>query len=125
MNVVVLALGDIGGDGHGLTREYRVSCNLTADELFKSFEIGEAIAGVKFAEAFDEYEASTLDAAMNEQLSKFIDTGCPQGDDAHLWAESYIHIWVQLARLGNPDLEIDYLPHETTIHIGGYGLFSN
>ncbi len=140
MNVVVLSVGDPGGDGHGIHSNVRISCNLTSKELEAAFKKGEEIIGIRFADQFSEYDSRQLPPDMIKKMSKFFDTGfddladhVPNLDDddydegdygfgEDIFSDDYINLWLKIAKVGNPQLAYEFCEQEQGIDIGGYGI---
>ena len=123
MNRFKLIVGDWSHDGHGMTQEFIIESNISIYDLRLAYIAGEEIIGVSFSKFFSNYDQSFMSKDLEEKLSKYIDLSIFDLDQ-DLDPEEYIHIWLQIAKIGRPDFEyksVDYNIPE--MEIGGYGLF--
>ena len=135
MHTITLITGDWSGDGHEKTDSVTIYSNLNMKELEAAFTRGEQVIGINFADQFSEYEARTLPYEMIQKMSKHFDTGfdVPQDIDPNevdsscydemLYSREYTHFWLEIAKIGNPELVYEYCKTGPTLSIGGYGLF--
>lgn len=135
MHTITLITGDWSGDGHEKTDSITISSNLNMKELEAAFTRGEQVIGINFADQFSDYEANTLPCEMIQKMSKHFDTGfnVPQDIDPDevdssrydetLYSNDYTHLWLEIAKIGNPELVYEYCKTGLTLSIGGYGLF--
>lgn len=126
-NIICLDLGDWSGDGHGITSSIYIKSSLSKEELEIAYREGTKIVGFDFInEVTEEYEDSTLKLEHQQKLyEKGIDIwgGEPTEDIEYLETRTFAEIYLEICKLGISvfNYEIFRLP---TLHIGGYGLFS-
>jgi len=130
MTRVSLLMGDDSKDGHGETESLLVEVNVTLKGLEKAYKKGARKLGYDFeVKAASEYGKRKLSKKVFEKL-KELGWSVPAGFERCgrvLDTDTYADIWIFLAKLGDPELEvyvqtpdgIDELP------IGGYALFGN
>lgn len=135
MHTITLLTGDPGGDGHEKTDSVVITSNLSPKELEEAFIRGEKVIGIDFANQFRDYESNQLPFEMIQKMSKHFDTGfnVPQDIDPNevdssrydetLCSSEYTDLWLEIAKIGNPELVYEYCKTGPTLAIGGYGLF--
>ena len=134
MHTITLLTGDPGGDGHEKTDSIMITSNLSPKELEEAFIRGEKVIGIDFANQFRDYESNQLPFEMIQKMSKHFDTGydIPEdidSDDVNssydetLRSNDYTHLWLEIAKVGNPELVYEYCNTGYHLEIGGYGLF--
>ena len=135
MHTITLITGDWSGDGHEKTDSVTISSNLSPKELEEAFIRGEKVIGIDFANQFRDYESNQLPFEMIQKMSKHFDTGydVPQDIDPSevdssrydetLYSNDYVHLWLEIAKIGNPELVYEFCKTGLTLSIGGYGLF--
>ena len=125
MPVVRLIVGDYDGEGHERTtgRTYEVNC--TVKQLERAYKKGAKLINYDF-------ELKVANEAGKEKLPKKVLTTLvehgwmPSADLAktrELDVDAYVDIWLFLAKLGNPKLEIKDSSVPAELPIGGYGLY--
>lgn len=136
MNTITLVVGDWSHDGHNMTQNFIIRCNLTVKELDKAYKAGVKKVKVDLTEDvardYEDYVLSKADA------QKFAKTGFefteklfePSEDEDGAYnivfgCESFGALWLHIAKVGNPKLKWQEADEErATINIGGYGLFT-
>lgn len=128
MNRISLLMGDGSKDGHGETESLLIEVNVTRKKLEKAYKKGARKLGYDFeVKAASEYGKRKLTKKVFKKL-KELGWPVPAGFERCgllLDTDTYADIWIFLAKLGNPELEVyvqtpdgvDELP------IGGYALF--
>ena len=127
MDVITLIVGDLG-DGHEKKEETSILCNLTNNELEDAFTEGEKIIGIRFSDQFSDYRECKLPASMIKKMSKFFDIDfvgkdLKDSDYIILMCREYLHLWLKIAKVGNPQLVYEICKSNPYVYIGGYGLF--
>jgi hypothetical protein len=123
MHRIKLVVGDYSCDGHGRSEDFYILSNLAHKELTSAFYKGEEIIGISFYDQLSEYDTRHLDQHTIDKMAMYFDV---YGIDADYWIQphEYVDYWLQIAKVGNPDLKFDYDDgSEPIIEIGGYGLF--
>ena len=121
--IVNLIVGDWSLDGHNQTSSVTIESNLSKSEIKEAYKAGTAIVGFdlssKVCIEYEDYKIS------EEHLSKLEKCGITvELDDGDLNAETFALIYLDIAKLGNPDSEFVIVSSKAAINIGGYGLFS-
>lgn len=123
-----LIVGDWSHDGHGTTETVIVYANVDSRSLKNAFTKGSNdLLGFDFSEkCCDEYEN---DSIPPEVAQKLIDAGYETafeeyktGEKMNFDVDEFAHVWMFLAKIGNPEIEYVFIKNEN-INIGGYGLF--
>jgi len=131
LRLVNLVIGANYGVGHGMRCIMLVNSSLNIDELSEAYKRGERKLGFNFQFAVAH---KPNDCALSrEQHDQLVKAGIPMqdlngdvleqyGSEYGLTPVSYLHIWLHIAKLGDPtlDWEMAKLPQ---LHIGGYGLY--
>lgn len=121
MHIITFVIGDWSDDGHGKTRELLFQSNLSKIEVENAYVEGTKLINFDFSEKVAvEYQNPELPAKYLKILNDFGAKLHPKLED--LDYESFADIWMFIAKLGRPDLEIKML-NKNSIDIGGYGLF--
>ena len=125
MNTITLIVGNLKFDK---TRQTDICCNLTNNELEDAFRKGEEIIGIRFNDQFSDYGSYELPVSMIKKMSKFFDTGfddlTSEDEDAeYIDCREYLHLWLKIAKVGNPKLDYEFCKSNPSLYIGGYGLF--
>jgi hypothetical protein len=132
---VKFMVGDWSHDGHSQDDSFIVDVNLTQQELDAAFLNGCALMELDAAQCkslsflfCNEYEDSTIP-------QKFIDGMNKVGLDPDNYFENYdgkysgetntFHLlWLDVAKIGNPNLVYQECVSDRVYRIGGYGLYS-
>lgn len=133
LHTINLVVGDWSHDGHSKTETVTILSNLDKKALEKAYKKGSKKVGFDLeTDVCADYE----DMSMSEDISEKLKAA---GIKPHDYVEedeaglsfSYNHeafatLWLDIARLGNPDLKYEITAdNNTTINIGGYGLLGN
>lgn len=127
-NIICLCVGDTSGDGHCITDNIIILSNLNRDSIMNAYSNGTSLVGFDFSQSVcvnGEDDILELDDA-ERLMAQGIDIGMLEFEDEYYvfvdGCSSFVNIWLQIVKLGNPDFEheIVQLP---TADIGGYGLF--
>lgn len=130
-------VGDWSHDGHNQCDSFVVDVNLTKPELDKAFHDGCKLMGLEKAQCkalnflfCSEYEDVKIPQEIIDGMDKVGLSPDKYFDmfykDESKWSGNYdtFHIlWLDIAKLGNPDLTYQECVSEETYHIGGYGLY--
>lgn len=134
---IKFSIGDWSHDGHSKSDNFIVDVNLTKEELDKAFMDGCTLMGLDKEQCTStsfqfcqDYEDSAIPEQVLKGMEKFglnpdhyfdgyhynreESTGCY--DTFHL-------LWLDIAKLGNPNLIYTKCEGEVTYYIGGYGLY--
>lgn len=123
MNKLKLIVGDWNFDGHGRTQEFIIESNISIYDLRLAYIAGEEIIGVDFSKIFSNHDQNFMPKSLEEKLSKYIDLSIFDLDQ-NIDPEEYIHIWLQIAKIGRPDFEYNHIVYNIPeMEVGGYGLF--
>lgn len=117
-----LIVGDYGGDGHCVTKEflYQVEGVYSKQELVDYHEIGcYDYLGCALTSQCDDYEEGLLTPEFRAALSAF---SVPVPEE--LGAEEFAELYFQIALLACPSITWSRIKGEN-IDVGGYGLFYN
>ena len=121
MNRISLLMGDESRDGHGETESLVLDTNRTRKELEKAYK-----KGARKLEAANEYGERRLAKPIFDALKK-LGWPVPEGFEKtrELDTDTYADIWIFLAKLGDPGLEVYVQTHDPVgkLYIGGYALF--
>eukprot|EP00759_Apiculatamorpha_spiralis_P045053 PhF_6_TR4182/c0_g1_i3/m.5620 len=133
LQLISLVVGDWSGDGHGQTHTIYVKCNCSSQDLQSAFQKGCTKLNFQFQKVIaSEYEKSTITKA---QVKLLLDGGVAYAkeilhcielnrcDIYSLEMDSYINLWIEIAKIGEPSLIVSKSDVQTVV-IGGYGLFS-
>lgn len=127
--IIQFLMGDRSYDGHGRTSVHHYESNMTKQEIEAAYAAGVQKLilehGPWIEKALKElckpFEDNTISVRLRESLRK---SGLVLGYDAcegYLEVESFVDIYIQIAKLGRPDLSLLHMRLEE-IFIGGYGL---
>lgn len=128
MHTTALVVRYAGG-GYEQTEEILISSNLNSQELQEAFQKGEELIGIRFRDQFSEYEANKIPLEMVQKMSKFFDVGfdledvVPEDWDEYIYVNDYVNLWLNIAKVGNPEFVYELCESGPKIEIGGYGLF--
>lgn len=131
--ITYLNVGDFYGDGHGRYETIIVDHNLeNSNELLAAYKAGTKIVGIDLRrDVLAEYEGR-MEVEQYDILSKHIDiTKYATKEEYHEGPEVYLEdgpggfaqIWMEIAQLGNPEIEFEFVKMNEMLDIGGYGLF--
>lgn len=140
MNRISLTVGDYSGDGHDRKEEMHISCSLDIDELKKAYKWGSIKINTDFAKEYcDEYEDNFFPKVLAELIleqgksSGFITEDMEQeikwafddvlNNNISINSEIFSVLWLCVARIGCPEMKIEFIKSSPNINIGGYGLF--
>ena len=128
-NTISIVVGDWSDDGHGKTAHYQIQSNLSHKEISKAYKKGSKKLGFDFSETVaSSYDDSEIPAEELVKLreagwtGEFYDVAEP-GEPQYLEADTFMEIWLFIAKLGNPLMEYEIPAVDSTLNIGGYGLF--
>lgn len=132
-HTVDLVVGDWSQDGHCKTTTVTILSTHSRRALDEAYKLGVRVTGVDLtADVAQEYEDNIIPAAALEKLEahgldrkKVFDDG-GYGDDENrydLWPDSFVDIWLFIAKVGDPDLRYRRTQKPAAIRIGGYGLY--
>ncbi len=117
-----LIVGDhINGDGHDRHEAVSINSSHDMESLKAAYELGVPVLGFSIKDVCR--DSSSLTADLIEQLEVFGMDTSSLNPGFSLNSDEYAEIWVLTAKLGNPDLEIEFGARTASFHIGGYGLF--
>lgn len=133
-HMINLVVGDWSHDGHNMTEQSTIKCNLTKKDLEKAYKKGCKKVGFDLTEEVcADYEDMSVSDDVIEKLraadikpEDFI-----ENDDDDGWSfsynwEAFTELWLRIAKLGNPDLEFEMCSNDSpNINIGGYGLLGS
>ena len=127
VNRISLLMGDESRDGHGETESLVLDTNRTRKELEKAYKKGARKLGFDFElKAANEYGTRRLAKPVFEALKK-LGWPVPEGFEKtrELDTDIYADIWIFLAKLGDPKLEVYVQTPDSVeeLYIGGYALF--
>lgn len=129
MNRISLLMGDASKDGHEETEALVIDTNRTRKELEKAYKKGARKLGHDFElKVANEYGKRRLAKPIFDELKRL---GWPVpegfGKTRELDTDTYADIWIFLAKLGDPKLEVYVQTPDPVeeIYIGGYALFGN
>lgn len=125
-HTIRLIVGDWYGNGHDKTEDVIVKTNLDKNALLAAFKEGSEELGFNFQEKVcADYEDNTIAdkyswILQGHGIEVFSDEEFEEANA--LDTISYVKIWLEIAKLGNEDLEYEIV-NTPSIPIGGYGLF--
>ena len=134
-HTVNLIVGDWSDNGHGKTETFTVNCNLDKKALEKAYKAGVKKTQVDLTkDVATNFEDNSISRDAVDKLGKHGFKISDHSDDvpypdeidceASLWSDGFATTWLFIARVGNPELEYEFVVDNTsTINIGGYGLF--
>ncbi len=126
--IIKLEVGDWGEDGHAKSKSVLIRTNFSHKNILAAQAEAIEKIGFSFAdEVADEYEDSQISETWEGRLSD-VDIqveydGEFDREDRSLTVDSYTKVWLELAKLGNPDFKYQIIKADGWIPIGGYGLF--
>lgn len=130
-----LVVGDWSGDGHSMTEDMWVLSNRDDAALRAAYNRGTQVVGVDLTgNVCQEYEDPWMPQAVFDRLvtagyrppwaddpeANGID---PEPEGICMEPEWFAELWLFIASKGDPDLSARIVTGETSINIGGYGLF--
>lgn len=133
MHKITLIVGDDSQDGHEKTKDFTISSSLTAKELEKAYRSGLKKTGIehdKMCSEADEREISKEDykkfLALDPELGNYKNFYSELEDKHDFWMvtpQEFSHMYMIIAKAGNPNLNWSLEETSESIAIGGYGLF--
>lgn len=128
--VLILQVGDVGGDRHGIYETHVFRCNASIGDVSGSHEAGSKVLGYKLEDQCRHYGETRLALAFVEALREHgiepelealypINDGSFTGTVHH---KEWCRIYLEIAKLHRTDLDWELVEHSEK-HIGGYGLF--
>ncbi len=134
-HMINLVVGDWSHDGHSMTEQATIKCNLEKKDLEKAYEKGSKKVGFDLTEEVcADYEDMSMPAEIVEKLKaagidalEYAEKDEDEEDlsFAYNW-EAFVELWLRIARLGNPELKYEMSSSESpNINIGGYGLLGS
>lgn len=133
-HMINLVVGDWSHDGHNMTEQSTIKCNLEKKDLEKAYKKGTKVVGFNLTEEVcADYEDMSMPAEIAEKLKVAgIDANeYVEHEDGEELSFAYNHeafteLWLRIAQLGNPDLKYEMSSNESpNINIGGYGLLGS
>jgi len=126
MHIISLEVGDGSGDGHSMTQVVVIESNLSHKNLQEAYEKGSKIIGFDLKKKVAcEYEDRVISEEYLEILASHNIQVKWQDEydekERELWSNTWVYLWLDIAKLGNPSLE--YKEMTDTLTVGGYGLF--
>lgn len=134
-HIVDLIVGDWSHDGHEKTETVSIKINITPGELREAYERGRDQVGFDLtSDVANDYEDRKLsNVRMKALVAKGYDERSVERDEYNnesddyagdyvLSHDSFVDVWLFIAKLGNPDLTYETL-NSASINVGGYGLF--
>jgi hypothetical protein len=120
--MITLIIGDWSNDGHGTTEKYLIESNLTKKDLLSAYKKGCGIIGFNLSKMVaTEYMDNCISEAHLEKLTKFGFVN--RRNDLKLDVCLFAEMWLFISKIGNPKFDWKCIPDNSTIDIGGYGLF--
>lgn len=133
-----LVVGDWSRDGHGMSNKYLYDVNLSKEALAQAFldgcakigitkqEYSEKDFGFQFCKRYSDYRVpqsfiDKLVAAGLDPLEYFGEWEKEYSGEADMFPV----LWLDIAKLGNPDLVYEQCLPDKTYYLGGYGLYSS
>jgi len=132
-HMINLVVGDWSHDGHSMTEQSTIKCNLDKKGLEKAYKKGSKKVGFDLTEEVCEaYEDMSVSDDVVEKLrtagikpEDFIENEGGEWSFAYNW-EAFTELWLRIAKLGNPNLEFEMCSNDSpNINIGGYGLLGS
>ena len=134
-HITILVLGDWSHDGHSKSSIVTIRSNFTKHEIEGAYQKGIQKIGMSFVEEIGvEYEEYGGCLITPEQIELLENAGIDTSDiepptewqEGHrIYEECFVQIYMDIAALGDPELEWERVSHEENhLRIGGYGLFS-
>lgn len=147
--IINLIMGDPSGDGHGNIQYISIKSNLNKNAIQTAYEKGTKLLGFDFVDKVcADYEDNFL---HKEEMNKLVKHGFNVDDlgsitsyekkealnfikndemfysnHLRLWTDSFSNIYLFIAKLGNKNFKYKILDeNDSSIDIGGYGLYSN
>jgi hypothetical protein len=142
MHNISLTIGDDSGDGHNMTEVVYIKSNVDIASLKEAYKVGKNRIQIDVESHCQDYEDNKFPTSTAKRLleggkaSEFVTDfiqGCieeafDEGDEDNLYiysSEVYAVLWLCLARIGNPNITIQFDGNYPNIDIGGYGLLWN
>ena len=127
---VSLITGDFGRDGHEQSDTFYIDSNLSMDEIKEAYEKGVEIIGFDLVtDECAEYDDNEID---KENYKKLVDHGFKYSDIDEeeeepeldfVNPEFFANMYLFFVKTGNTDFVFDMIDSDSTIDIGGYGLY--
>lgn len=140
VHTFTLTVGDPSRDGHNQSDTTCFKSNRTLAEIKKSFGMAAKLHSLDITNQCQEYEDSRLDEdywtrarAAFHNVPKVLGLSCLSDEDdvgydedcAYIDSDEFMELWLQTAKLVDPDLEWKQASSNNDEFIGGYGLFCN
>ena len=132
MTKITLVVGDDSGDGHSRKESYPIEVNVSLEEFLKAFKKGSKKLGFDLRDECEDYQDSELsdkavdslvtNGIVNQDRMTLTSSGKVVIEDDCIWAESFMMLYTEIVRLGNPKITFGKTK-SPNLHIGGYGLF--
>ncbi len=120
-HTIRLVRGDPSGDGHGRTSTHSFRSSLTPDEVRQAYRKGVGIVGFDLIQ--EEINTNGNRFKLKPEYREAMKTHGYVSDVDVDWidSETYIDIYLWIAKLGNPNLEVQWFTEPRyDIDIGGY-----
>lgn len=128
---VKIRIGDWSHDGHGMTADFIIKCNFNGIYLSNQYERGVKKIGVDVRRLCADYEAHTITRADADKLMPYdkiyemIEGVDDRNEDRYyIDKEGYVIMWLETARVGDPQINYTFAKESEVLGIGGYGLFT-
>jgi len=141
MNKIRLTVGDWSGDGHSQTETIYILCSLDRTELCSAYKKGMEIVGIDVEHICQDYEDNRFDKEeakellekgkasewMSDTIRDLVNDTIEEAkgeDSLSLYCgEVFSVLWLSTAKIGCPEMTIEFDKNSLNIDIGGYGLF--
>jgi hypothetical protein len=133
-----LTVGDPSRDGHNQSDTTAFMSNRTIQEIQKSFGMAAKLHSLDITRQCQEYEDSRVDEdywtrarAAFHNVPEVLGLSCLSDEDevgydedcAYVSSDEFMELYLQTAKLVDPELEWTEAPTGSDHFIGGYGLF--
>ena len=142
MHKISLTVGDCSGDGHSLSETIYIKSNVDMIALKEAYKVGKNRIQIDVESHCKDYEDNGFPQSAAKRLLKggkapefatpfiqeCIEEAFDEGDEDNMCIysiEVYAILWLCLARIGNPNITIQFDGNYPNINIGGYGLLWN
>ncbi len=126
LHTINLEMGDISGDGHKISQFVTIKSNLDYGEVKRCYQLGVEKLGFDPVEhCCSEYEESSITGDKAQKLYEcgFIEEYDPKTKSYSFWTESWANLYLFVCKLGWPYFYYEIETEESSIDIGGYGLY--
>ncbi len=133
MHKINLVVGDWSGDGHDKTEDILISSSLEKKDLVKAYKAGLKATKIAHDKFCTEYEQNSIPRstylellALDPSLGEHENYNNDLKDGEDIWGlthEEFAHMYMIIAKVGNPKLKWTFEVTSDSINIGGYGLF--